>query len=143
MMYKSPLSTSRDEASLRSYVSKISEELRSATRLGPYRHKQYSQLFHINVNEKNEILSFEIKENHYSEILKLCGCFALFCTRNDLSPQEVLDIYRAKDCVEKTFNVFKKDILNERLEVKNQENIYGKLFIVFIGLLFDPCLIIG
>lgn len=135
MMYKSPISTSRDEASLSSYVSKISEELRSATRLGPNRYKQYSQLFHINVNEKNEILSFEIKEKHYSEILELCGCFALFCTRNDLSPQEVLDIYRAKDCVEKAFSVFKNDILYERLEVKSQESIYGKLFIAFIALI--------
>ncbi|MGN9072826.1 IS1634 family transposase, partial [Anaerobiospirillum succiniciproducens] len=139
MMYKSPLSSVRDESALNSYVAKIAEELKTATRLGQSKLNRYSQFFHINENE-DDGLSFELKEKHYSELLELCGCFALFCTRNDLSPNEVLDIYRAKDCVEKSFGIFKNDILDERLQVKNQESINGKLFLAFIGLILRKTL---
>ena len=139
MMYKSPLSAARDESTLNSYVAKIAQELKTATRLSQSKLKLYSQVFHINENE-DDGLRFELKEKHYSEILELCGCFALFCTRKDLSPNEVLDIYRAKDCVEKSFGIFKNDILDERLQVKNQESINGKLFLAFIGLILRKTL---
>ena len=139
MMYKSPLSSVRDESALNSYVAKIAEELKTATRLGQSKLNRYSQFFNINENE-DDGLRFELKEKHYSELLELCGCFALFCTRNDLSPNEVLDIYRAKDCVEKSFGIFKNDILDERLQVKNQESINGKLFLAFIGLILRKTL---
>lgn len=141
MMYKSPLSSVRDESALNSYVAKIAEELKTATRLGQSKLNRYSQFFNINENEdEDDGLRFELKEKHYSELLELCGCFALFCTRNDLSPNEVLDIYRAKDCVEKSFGIFKNDILDERLQVKNQESINGKLFLAFIGLILRKTL---
>ncbi|MGN8852222.1 hypothetical protein [Anaerobiospirillum succiniciproducens] len=109
-----------DESTLNSYVAKIAEELKTATRLGQTKLNRYSQFFHINENEDDDGLRFELKEKHYSELLELCGCFALFCTRTDLSANEVLDIYRAKDCVEKSFGIFKNDILDERVQVKNQ-----------------------
>ena len=137
MMYKSPLSSARDESTLNSYVAKIAQELKTATRLGQSKLKLYSQFFHIN---EDDGLRFELKEKHYSELLELCGCFAMLCTRNDLSPNEVLDIYRAKDCVEKSFSIFKNDVQDERLQVNYQDSINGKLFLAFIGLILRKTL---
>ena len=139
MMYKSPLFSARDESTLNSYVAKIAQELKTATRLSQSKLKLYSQFFHINENE-DDGLSFELKEKHYSELLELCGCFAMLCTRNDLSPNEVLDIYRAKDCVEKSFSIFKNDVQDERLQVNYQDSINGKLFVAFIGLILRKTL---
>ena len=139
MMYKSPLFSARDESTLNSYVAKIAQELKTATRLSQSKLKLYSQFFHINENE-DDGLSFELKEKHYSELLELCGCFAMLCTRNDLSPNEVLDIYRAKDCVEKSFSIFKNDVQDERLQVNYQDSINGKLFLAFIGLILRKTL---
>ena len=51
-----------------------------------------------------------------------------------------MEIYREKDCVEKIFGIIKNDILDERLEVKNQDSIYGKLFIAFIALIIRKLL---
>ena len=138
MMYKSPKASARDEDSLSSYVAKISEELSTVTRLGDHKLKQYSQFFNITQGEDG--ISFELKQNHLSELLELCGCFALFSTRSDLGPEAVLEIYREKDCVEKIFGIIKNDILDERLEVKNQDSIYGKLFIAFIALIIRKLL---
>ena len=137
MMYKSPLSSARDESTLNSYVAKIAQELKTATRLSQSKLKLYSQFFHIN---EDDGLRFELKEKHYSELLELCGCFAMLCTRNDLSPNEVLDIYRAKDCVEKSFSIFKNDVQDERLQVNYQDSINGKLFLAFIGLILRKTL---
>ena len=39
-----------------------------------------------------------------------------------------MDIYRAKDCVEKSFGIFKNDILDERLQVKNQWKTVSSIY---------------
>ena len=138
MMYKSPKASARDEAALSSYVAKMAEELSTVNHLGTHKVKQYSQFFNISQGEDG--LSFELKEHYLSELLELCGCFALFSTRSDFGPESVLEIYREKDCVEKIFGLLKNDILDERLEVKNQDSIYGKLFIAFIALIIRKLL---
>ena len=116
----------------------MAEELSTVNHLGTHKVKQYSQFFNISQGEDG--LSFELKEHYLSELLELCGCFALFSTRSDFGPESVLEIYREKDCVEKIFGLLKNDILDERLEVKNQDSIYGKLFIAFIALIIRKLL---
>ena len=124
----------------RELVAKLlRQELKTATRLGQTKLNRYSQFFHINENE-DDGLRFELKEKHYTELLELCGCFAMLCTRKDLSPNEVLDIYLAKDCVEKSFSIFKNDVQDERLQVNYQDSINGKLFLAFIGLILRKTL---
>ena len=54
----------------------------------------------------------------------------------DLSPNEVLDIYRAKDSVEKSFGICKNDILDE----ENRLRINGKLSLAIIGLILRKTL---
>lgn len=70
----------------------------------------------------------------------MCGCFAIFCTRDDLDCEQVLIIYRAKDCIEKAFAMLKNDILDERVRTKSLESTNGKLFLAFIGLIIRKCL---
>lgn len=137
-MYKSPLSTARDEQALTSYVNKISEELSNITHISDIKLKQYSEFYDIRVNDKE--ITCKLKTEQYNQLLELCGCFAILTTRDDLSPEEIFDIYRAKDCVEKAFAIYKNDILEERLEVKSQDSINGKMFLAFIALIIRKSL---
>ena len=56
-----PITSARDESTLNSYVAKIAEELKTATRLGQTKLNRYSQFFHINENEDDDGLRFELK----------------------------------------------------------------------------------
>lgn len=134
MMFKSPKSAATDEENLTSRVNQMAEELRQAKNLGDHKLKRFGQFYDIQKAEHGGY-EFRLKERTFREFLELCGCFAIFCTRDDLPPEEVLKIYRAKDCVEKTFAALKNEILEERLEIKRQDSIYGKLFLAFIALI--------
>ena len=48
----------------------------------------------------------------------------------------MIDIYRAKDCVEKSFGIFKNDILDEEYRLR----INVKLFLAIIGLILRKTL---
>ena len=61
----------------------MAEELSTVNHLGTHKVKQYSQFFNISQGEDG--LSFELKEHYLSELLELCGCFALFSTRSDFA----------------------------------------------------------
>ncbi len=139
MMFKSPKTAAADEVNLASRVSQAAEELRQAKSLSDYKLKRCSEFYEVEKSDSGGY-AFNLKERKYSELLELNGCFALFCTRDDLQPEEALKIYRAKDCVEKAFAALKNDILDERLEVKRQESINGKLFLAFIGMILRKSL---
>lgn len=138
MMYKSPKAALKDETFLTSTVTSMEETLRTESRLGAKTLKKYGLFFDITELEKG--YQYQLKDSYFKSMLELCGCFAIFCTRDDLSPEEVLDIYRSKDCVEKAFGAFKNDILDDRLRVKKAESINGKLFLAFIGLIIRKAL---
>lgn len=51
-------------------------------------------------------------------------------------PLEALDIYRSKDVIEKAFDNLKERLNMRRTSVSSDENLDGKLFIQFIGLIY-------
>ena len=68
-------------------------------------------------NEKKNAGFFIILTNHYKD------------------PQQVLEIYRNKDAVEKSFNDLKNDLDLERLRIHSDEAMEGRIFIGFISLI--------
>ena len=60
------------------------------------------------------------------------GYFMILSTE-DLSASQVLDIYRAKDGVERIFNNVKNDIGFDRPAVKTDATLEGKVFIVMLA----------
>ena len=67
--------------------------------------------------------------------LKDCGYFVLLS--NDIKdPVEALEIYRAKDLIEKAFGDLKERLNMRRESVASEENLEGKLFVQFVALIF-------
>ena len=63
------------------------------------------------------------------------GYFALLS--NEIKSSEVaLEIYRNKDVVEKAFGNIKQRLNGKRLLVSSEASLDGKLFVVFIALIF-------
>jgi len=60
------------------------------------------------------------------------GYFMLLSTEN-LSAGQVLDIYRAKDGVERVFNSVKNDIGFDRPAVKTDATLEGKVFVIMLA----------
>lgn len=139
ILFQSAQSSCREKMTLGQAISRSEQRLSSINKLkfkqklGNLK-KDHLNLFDINVRDDGTV-DFERNEEKSDAAAKLCGCFALFCTRDDLSPQKILEIYRAKDMCEKYFDVYKNDILNERTHVSGAESLCGKLFIGFIALL--------
>ena len=51
-------------------------------------------------------------------------------------PVEALNIYRCKDLIEKAFSDLKDRLSMRRTSIPSEENIEGKLFLQFIGLIY-------
>lgn len=56
-------------------------------------------------------------------------------------PDRMLDWYRNKDQLEKTFDVLKNELDERRLRVPSAENMHGKLFLNFIAALLYSALL--
>ena len=65
---------------------------------------------------------------------KYAGCFVIL-TNHYKDPQQVLEIYRNKDVVEKSFNNIKNDLDLERLRIHTDDAMQGRIFIGFISLI--------
>lgn len=65
---------------------------------------------------------------------KYAGYFVIL-TNHYKDPQQVLEIYRNKDVVEKSFNNLKSDLDLERLRIHTDEAMQGRIFIGFISMI--------
>lgn len=139
IMFKSPSTTYDQETSLSNYIHKLEEELSNLKNINKKSLYKYKRFFNIEINS-DDTFTFELNKSAYADSVELCGCFALFCTNEDLSCKDILTLYRQKNCVEKHFASYKNDILDERLRVKKIESGYGKLFIAFLGLILRTAL---
>lgn len=135
LMYKSITRSSDDECTLVRHTHTMTESLEQLQgKMTVTKSKQYKDLFDITLKE-NGTFEYSLNEVAYRESQELCGCFALLCTRENLSLQDALKVYREKDDVEKSFGMLKNDILNERLHVAQLESLQGKIFLAFLGLI--------
>lgn len=140
IFYKSPSSTIDGEVSITRVIQRMEEELKSRKNYSSKMQKDFDPYYEITPNKEDGGFSYKLNKDVVAEQISLCGCFAIFCTREDLSCEEVLDLYRAKDCVEKAFASYKNDILDERIRTKSSETLRGKLFLSFIGLIIRKTL---
>jgi len=80
----------------------------------------------------NSTCVFEMNTKAVDETKGKLGYFMILSTE-DLSASQVLDIYRAKDGVERIFNNVKNDIGFDRPAVKTDATLEGKVFIVMLA----------
>ena len=88
------------------------------------------------IDDKGDVKTNSILIN---EKLKKFGFFYLL-SNTKLNTSEVLEIYRNKDIVEKSFNNIKNSLGGRRPQVHSIENFEGSLFIQFIGLILIFCI---
>ena len=76
-----------------------------------------------------------IKKLVNRQVLKNYGYFVLLS--NEIKdPMIALEVYRSKDLVEKAFGNLKERINFRRPSVSSDQNLDGKLFVVFISLIY-------
>lgn len=109
------------------------KELESGQRI-PEHEKQYIKYFNVysSPDEGNKVIA---KQKVIDEMKKNYGFFVLIS--NEIKdPIEALEIYRNKDLVEKAFGNLKERLNFRRTLVSSDLSLDGKLFVVFIALIY-------
>jgi transposase len=88
-------------------------------------------LINVRMTENGSCV-FEMDNKAVNEARKKLGYFMLLSTEN-LTAGQVLDIYRAKEGVERLFNNAKNDIGFDRPAVKSDATLEGKIFIIMLA----------
>jgi transposase len=97
--------------------------------------KKFKKYLLINETEAPETpVTVDIHQQVLDEKLAMSGWLVIFSNHiNDAS--EAIQIYRAKDAVEKGFSRFKNSLGMERLRVHSSESMENKIFVAFVGLI--------
>lgn len=118
---------------LYAYVDAQENDLKNMTEL-PDRKLGYDKYFLIN-RTKDGHLAFKKNNKAIDEQLEMCGFFLIAETDFKKTTEEILNIYRQRDVVEKSFNELKNETDMKRLRTQSSETANGKLFTAFISLI--------
>lgn len=100
----------------------------------PDRKLRYDKYFYIN-RTKDGKLGYIRNHTAINEQLERCGFFLIAETDFTKNTTEILDIYRKRDVVEKSFDNLKNELDMKRLHCHNSETVNGKLFVAFVSLI--------
>ncbi len=100
----------------------------------PDKKLHYDRYFFIN-RSKDGKLGFIRNNKAIDEQLALCGYFLIAETDFRKTTAEILDIYRRRDVVEKSFCDLKNELDMKRLRTQSSKACQGKLFVSFISLI--------
>ena len=95
--------------------------------------KRYLNHFTINLAE-NGTFKYERNYKKIDDAAKNCGFFCLL-SNTDIGSSEILDVYRRKDSIEKSFDDLKNHIDMKRLRTHYSNTTEGKMFCAFIALI--------
>ncbi|MCX7747327.1 MAG: transposase [Clostridia bacterium] len=90
--------------------------------------------------ESKKAFSFERNTTAINNAIAGFGYFLILTTDFNLTSNEVLEIYRRKDVVEKCFDNLKNAIDMKRLRTHSTESSDGKMFIAFVSLILRSIL---
>ena len=100
----------------------------------PDRKLHYDKYFFIN-RSKDGKLGFKKNFDAIDEALKMCGFFLIAETDFKKTSAEILNIYRTRDVVEKSFDNLKNELDFKRTHCQTSETLNGKIFVSFIALI--------
>ncbi len=102
-------------------------------------HKSLYEQFFIVKTTPVRGIKVTAKEDVIADVRKNFGYFALV-GNEPLSPSQALTTYRNKDVVEKAFDNIKDRLDTRRLNVSSDLSLDGKIFVVFIALIYTSYL---
>ena len=132
-LYYDPYKAVRDSAALYEDIEKQEMELREMKE-PPDRKLHYDRYFYIN-RAKDGGLGFRRNTKAIDKALSMCGFFLIGETDFKKTTAEILEIYRRRDVVEKSFDNLKNELDMRRLHVHSDEVAGGKAFVAFIALI--------
>lgn len=100
----------------------------------PDRKYHYDRFFFIN-RSKDGKLGFTKNHRAIDEALKQCGFFLIAETDFRKTSKEILEIYRKRDVIEKSFDNLKNELDIKRTYTHSSETMQGKIFTAFISLI--------
>lgn len=100
----------------------------------PERNLHYDKYFYIN-RSKDGKLGFKKNHKAIDEALKMCGFFLIAETDFKKTTAQILNIYRTRDTVEKSFDNLKNELDFKRVHCQTSETLKGKIFVSFISLI--------
>jgi transposase len=109
------------------------EILKQISQITPKELKYYSRFYDIEL-KADKTFSFSINYNKIDHEARNCGYFCILSNtmrKND----DILEIYRKKDIIEKGFDDLKNHIDMKRIHTHNDDTTGGKLFCAFIALI--------
>jgi transposase len=121
-----------DKAAFNALLDSLEAELLSSSRV-PEHEKLYEKYFTIT---RTPVRGTSIEPKQEAIVLAERN-YGFFCLiSNDIKdPFEALDIYRAKDVIEKAFGNLKERLNMRRTSVSSEQNLEGKLFVQFVALM--------
>lgn len=133
-MYHTIIKSDADMGILSNKIEKHKAELNTLETLDESQVTKYSKYLKINLS-KDGSFTYEVDIQKINKLIKRNGFFLLLGSKSDLSAQEVLNIYRNKDLIEKTFDNFKNFLDGKRLRTHSNTTSDGKIFTMFISLI--------
>ena len=133
-LYYDPLKAANDSAALFRDIEKMEKEL-SEMEQAPDRKLHYDKYFFINVSSKDGSMSFRRNAAAIDKALAQCGFFAIAETDFRKTTAEILQIYRRRDVIEKSYDNLKNELDMKRLHIHTEAAAEGKTFVTFIALI--------
>ena len=90
---------------------------------------------YFNITKEDNKLVFERNYTNINKQLSYCGFFILADTVFDNTAEDMLEVYRRRDVIEKEFDDLKNETGLGRLRVHSSQTADGKLFVAFISLI--------
>lgn len=100
----------------------------------PEKKYHYDRFFFIN-RSKDGKLGFTKNHKAIDTALKQCGFFLIAETDFRKTSAEILEIYRKRDVIEKSFDDLKNEIDIKRTHTQKSETMQGKIFAAFLSLI--------
>lgn len=91
--------------------------------------------FHITKDKKDAVLSVEANHEVIDAYMRTMGYFLVMSTDFQKSTADILEIYRMKDVIEKSFDSLKNDLDMKRLRIHSAQAEEGKMFLAFLALI--------
>ena len=132
-LYFNPARSSEDERRHNVLLTTLLEELESGKH-NPQHESLYAKYFEVSSTPVRG-MKIEAKQDVIDQARKNYGYFALI-SNEVKDPIEALELYRNKDLIEKAFGNLKERLNLRRTLVSSEESLDGKLFVVFVGLIY-------
>lgn len=132
-IYYDPYKAVRDSGNLYEEIEKQEAELGEMEE-PPDKKLHYDRYFYIN-RSKDGKLGFRRNPAAIDQALSMCGFFLIGETDFKKTTAQILEIYRRRDIVEKSFENLKNGLDMRRLRVHSDETAAGKAFVAFLALI--------